>query len=88
MHTDLGIVGAKLPLMNKRKTNNRLDLTETANYESLYIKTNAEDEKMRNQKIEQISPLDNTSMEIDHPSERYPDKNFFEVSDISTHGIR
>ena len=67
MHADLGILGAKLPLMNKRKTNKRLDLIATANYESLDIKTNAEEEKMRNQKIEQISLLDHTSMEIDHP---------------------
>ena len=43
---------------------------------------------MRKQKIEQISLLDHTLMDIDHPSEMYPDKNFFEVSDISTHGIR
>ena len=88
IRADLGILGAKLPLMNQRKTNKRLDLIETANYERLDIKTNAEEEKMRNQKIEQISLLDHTSMEVDHPSERYPDKNIFEVTDISTHGIR
>ena len=49
---------------------------------------NAEEEKMRKNKIERISLLDHTSIEIDHPGERCPEKNFFEVTDISTDDIR
>ena len=43
---------------------------------------------MRNKKIEQISLLDHTSMEIDNPAEKCPEKNFLEVTNISTDDIR